>query len=247
MVRLALYAACRGRVTREPADDGPRAVLPADLQAADGHRRAGAGADRRPEGQRRAPGRLQRRHDVRTRLVDGFPCTTVAPRGRTAERAVVYLHGGAYISAIAPQHWALVSRMADAGVRVEVPHYGLAPQYTHREAYPFVTAVYRELLQDVDAPAVTLAGDSAGGGLALGLAQTLADADADADAAPAPAPSCRSRAGSCCSPRGWTSPSATPTSPPPRRMTRGWPASGCAWRGRRGPAATTPPSPGSAR
>jgi acetyl esterase/lipase len=60
---------------------------------------------------------------------------------------------------------------------VEVPHYGLAPRHTHREAYPFLATVYRELLRDVDAPAVTLAGDSAGGGLALGLAQTLAEAD----------------------------------------------------------------------
>ncbi|MGY1745363.1 alpha/beta hydrolase fold domain-containing protein [Blastococcus sp. SYSU D00695] len=67
----------------------------------------------------------------------------------------------------------MVSRLADAGVRVEVPHYGLAPQHTARDAYPFVTAVYRQLLDEVDADAVTLAGDSAGGGLALGLGQAL--------------------------------------------------------------------------
>ncbi|WP_409331772.1 alpha/beta hydrolase fold domain-containing protein [Trujillonella humicola] len=120
------------------------------------------------------PAHLARRHRVGTREVGGFPCTMVAPRGRPPVRAAVYLHGGAYISAISPQHWALVSRLADAGVRVEVPHYGLAPRHTHRDAYPFLTAVYRELLADVDASAVTLAGDSAGGGLALGLAQTLA-------------------------------------------------------------------------
>jgi hypothetical protein len=29
--------------------------------------------------------------------------------------------------------------MTDAGVRVEVPIYGLAPAHTYREAYPFVT------------------------------------------------------------------------------------------------------------
>jgi acetyl esterase/lipase len=34
--------------------------------------------------------------------------------------------------------------------------------------------VYRDLLAEVDASAVTIAGDSAGGGLALGFAQTLA-------------------------------------------------------------------------
>jgi epsilon-lactone hydrolase len=129
-----------------------------------------------PKGSPVPPASLGRRHEVVHRELGGFPCTTVAPRGRRADRAAVYLHGGAYVSAIAPQHWALVSRLADAGVRVEVPHYGLAPQDTYREAYPFVTAVHRELLTEVDASAVTLAGDSAGGGLALGLAQTLAGA-----------------------------------------------------------------------
>jgi monoterpene epsilon-lactone hydrolase len=122
------------------------------------------------------PAALRKRHDVSTRQVGGFPCHTVAPRGRRSDRAAVYLHGGAYISEIAPQHWALISRLADAGLQVEVPIYGLAPQHTYRDAYPFLTAVYRDLLADVEASAVTLAGDSAGGGLALGLAQTLGEA-----------------------------------------------------------------------
>jgi monoterpene epsilon-lactone hydrolase len=110
---------------------------------------------------------------VSSREVEGFSCHTIAPRGRRADRAAVYLHGGAYISEIATQHWALISRMVDAGLRVEVPIYGLAPQHTYRDAYPFLTAVYRQLLDDVDASVVTVAGDSAGGGLALGFAQTL--------------------------------------------------------------------------
>ncbi|TFV55252.1 steryl acetyl hydrolase [Geodermatophilus sp. DF01-2] len=122
------------------------------------------------------PKRLVRRHDVTCRNVEGFPVWTVGARGADAQRAAVYLHGGAYIAPVAPQHWTLVGALADAGVRVEVPLYGLAPEHTHRAAYPFATAVYRQLLDQVDAAAVTLTGDSAGGGLALGLAQTLADA-----------------------------------------------------------------------
>lgn len=127
-----------------------------------------------PTGSAVPPAALGRRHHVRTRLVQGFPCTTVSPRDGGTGRAVVYLHGGSYIGEIAPQHWALVSRLADAGVRVEVPLYGLAPQHTYREAYPLVTEVYRDLLAEVDASRITVAGDSAGGGLALGFAQTLA-------------------------------------------------------------------------
>ncbi len=121
------------------------------------------------------PRRLRDRHVVSSREVGGFACHTVSPRGGAA-RAAVYVHGGAYISDMAPQHWALVSRLADAGVRVEVPSYGLAPQHTHREAHPLLAAVYRELLADVDPSTVVLAGDSAGAGLVLGFAQTLGQA-----------------------------------------------------------------------
>ncbi|WP_229885978.1 alpha/beta hydrolase fold domain-containing protein [Streptomyces griseoflavus] len=128
---------------------------------------------RRPKGPAEPPAALRKRHDVSARRIDGFACWTVAPRGREATRAAVYLHGGAYVSEIAPQHWTLVGALADAGVRVEVPLYGLAPQHTYREAYPFVTEVYRRLLTEVPASGVTLAGDSAGAGLALGFAQTL--------------------------------------------------------------------------
>src|SRR3978361_699540 len=85
-----------------------------------------------PKSSNEAPATLCRRHDVRRRLVEGFPVFTVAPRSRTTDRAAVYLHGGAYISEIAPQHWALISKLADAGVRVEGPLYGLGPQSTHQ-------------------------------------------------------------------------------------------------------------------
>ncbi len=128
---------------------------------------------REPKAPARPPAALLRRHDVSAREVAGFVYRTVAPRARATSRAAVYLHGGAYVSEIAKQHWALIGALADAGVRVDVPLYGLAPQHTYREAYPFVTEVYRRLLTGTSASGVTLVGDSAGGGLAAGFAQTL--------------------------------------------------------------------------
>jgi acetyl esterase/lipase len=117
------------------------------------------------------PRRLTRRHAVSVRTVAGFPVWTVRPR--TASSAAVYLHGGAYLAGIAPQHWTLIGLLADAGVRVEVPLYGLAPQHTHRVAYPFLHAVHAELAEETPPGGLALVGDSAGGGLALGLAQDL--------------------------------------------------------------------------
>lgn len=123
----------------------------------------------------RPPARLRARHDVSVRTVNGFECWTVTPRDRAATTAAVYLHGGGYFREIVSQHWSLISNLADAGVHVEVPLYGLAPQHNWREAYDLATSVYRQLLDRFDAGAVSVAGDSAGGGFALGFVQRLLD------------------------------------------------------------------------
>lgn len=127
----------------------------------------------KPKSSPEPPTSLAAKHAVTCRTVEGFANYTVAPRSGTSERAVLYLHGGSYISEISSQHWALIGTLVDAGVRVEVPIYGLAPHHTYREAYTFVTAVYQELLADVDAGSVAVAGDSAGAGIALGFTQGL--------------------------------------------------------------------------
>ena len=127
----------------------------------------------KPKASAEPPERLLSEHSVTRRTVQGFDCYRVTPHGRTPDRAVVYLHGGSYISEITSQHWSLISRLAAAGARVEVPIYGLAPRHSYREAYGLITAVYRDLLDDAPARVVSVMGDSAGGGLALGLVQSL--------------------------------------------------------------------------
>lgn len=121
----------------------------------------------------RLPKDLDRRHDVRVRHIDGFDCYTVTPHNGGTTHTVIYLHGGAYVRETAPQHWQMIARLVDNGARVHVPLYGIAPKYTYREAYKFATEVYRQALADDDSGPVSIVGDSSGGGLALGLTQTL--------------------------------------------------------------------------
>ena len=126
----------------------------------------------RPKSETPPPRWLRRAHEISERTLAGFPVWTVRPRA-PSDTAAVYLHGGAYINGIARQHWTLIGRLADAGVRVEVPLYGPAPPHTHRDAYPFVREVWAQLAEEAPSGGLVLAGDSAGGGLALGLAQQL--------------------------------------------------------------------------
>lgn len=126
-----------------------------------------------PKAAPQPPRALHQRHAVHERSILGFRHYSVNPRHGANQGVVLYLHGGGYVNEMAVQHWQLVSRMADAGLRVEVPLYGLAPQHHFAQAYAMLNVLYAELLEHPDTQ-VLLAGDSAGGGLALGFAQSLA-------------------------------------------------------------------------
>jgi acetyl esterase/lipase len=86
---------------------------------------------------------------------------------------VFYLHGGGYVGHATEQHWRFAGRLAEAATaRVIVVQYPIAPAHTWRDAHAAVLEVYRKVAAEVDHE-LTLLGDSAGGGLALALAQRL--------------------------------------------------------------------------
>ena len=111
---------------------------------------------------------------VREELPAGFPSYTVTQRGRTPSRTVVYLHGGGFVGPIDPYQVRYATRLASGlGARVVMPDYPLTPEHTWRDAHgPIVDLVERLLTSSEE---VTIAGDSAGGGLALAVALTLRD------------------------------------------------------------------------
>lgn len=126
-------------------------------------------APRQPASPSRA---LTRRHHVSRRSIAGFTTYAVTPAGcDDSSPTVLYLHGGAYISPITGAHWKFIGGLADAGAKVVVPLYPLAPRYTAADTYTFLYELYTTLI--ARSTSIAVAGDSAGGGLALGLSQTL--------------------------------------------------------------------------
>jgi acetyl esterase/lipase len=82
--------------------------------------------------------------------------------------AILYLHGGGYCVGSPRTHRALTSRLARAtGLPVFVADYRLAPEHPFPCALDDAVAACRSLMQ---AGPVVIAGDSAGGGLALATA-----------------------------------------------------------------------------
>ena len=97
--------------------------------------------------------------------------------GGGAGPLVLYLHGGAYVGGFNAHQWRFMDRLARAtGCTVVAPAYHLAPWSDYARAYEDLTALYRALLAEYPGQRLILMGDSAGGGLALGLAEALAGA-----------------------------------------------------------------------
>lgn len=91
--------------------------------------------------------------------------------------ALLYLHGGAYCIGSINTHRALAARLsAAAGLAVLLPGYRLAPEHPHPAAVEDALVAYRWLLDHGLAPSrLAVAGDSAGGGLALATLVSLRD------------------------------------------------------------------------
>lgn len=90
-------------------------------------------------------------------------------------RVVLYLHGGAFLTCGPYSHGRLVSMLSGfADSPVLVPDYGKIPKHSIREAIDDCYDGYRWLRSNGYQPdQIVLAGDSAGGYLALALAQRL--------------------------------------------------------------------------
>lgn len=112
-------------------------------------------------------------------LVGGRPAERLTVGASERPRAVLYLHGGGYIIGSARLYRALGAHLARAaGAVAFVLDYRLAPEHVYPAALDDAVAAFRAIV-DVHgfAPSqVAIAGDSAGGGLAIAAARALIDA-----------------------------------------------------------------------
>lgn len=108
-------------------------------------------------------------------VVGGVACEWIAAPGARAEGAIVYLHGGGFQIGSIASHRELMARLsAAAGLRVLGVDFRLAPEHRHPAQLDDAVAVVRGLREQGFTPQqMALAGDSAGGGLALSVLLAL--------------------------------------------------------------------------
>lgn len=95
----------------------------------------------------------------------------------SSAHAILYLHGGGYVVGSLNTHRELGARLGrEAGARVLMIDYRLAPEHPHPAAVDDAVTAYRWLLAQDFAPGrVAIAGDSAGGGLTIATLIALRD------------------------------------------------------------------------
>ena len=114
---------------------------------------------------------------VQPAQLGGCPGEWLRPAGASAHTVLLYLHGGAYITGSCHTHRGLAGHLAQsAGLDCFLLDYRLAPEHPFPAAVEDAQAAYLALHNQDPARTIVLAGDSAGGGLALALALRLRDA-----------------------------------------------------------------------
>jgi acetyl esterase/lipase len=153
-----------------------RRRLAGDVMATAKRTRRHVERQRRRPRRHRPPRLVRRRVRIEQAELHGWPVYEAIPRRTTARARVVYLHGGSYVNEITSWHWSLVGRLARrVPARVAVPIYPLAPTAPPSEVVATGARVVADIADRGGPGGLTLAGDSAGGGLALAIALALRD------------------------------------------------------------------------
>jgi len=112
--------------------------------------------------------RLPVRH--RECVVAGIPCIEVVPTDSDPAATLLYCYGGGFVCGSAFEDLIISAPLATfANLRIVAPKYRLAPEHPWPAAVDDGYAVYRDLLERTAPGRLAIAGESAGGNLALAI------------------------------------------------------------------------------
>ncbi|HEO2270391.1 TPA: alpha/beta hydrolase fold domain-containing protein [Streptococcus agalactiae] len=112
---------------------------------------------------------------VEITATDGMQTFTWNDKNNPKQKVIFYVHGGSYIHQASELQYIFVNKLAKKlDAKVVFPIYPKAPTYNYSDAIPKIKKLYQNTLASVTShKQIILVGESAGGGLALGLADNL--------------------------------------------------------------------------
>ncbi|MCP4123896.1 MAG: alpha/beta hydrolase [Bacteroidetes bacterium] len=124
------------------------------------------------------PGKKAIRYcDLESMKLEGVPVYSLTPRHSGNNRAIIYFHGGAYMSGPYIEQWRMLNQIANAtGCKIYLVRYTLGTEAPYPAGLNDALTVYKTLLKDYNSKELILMGDSAGGGMVYSLAQRIRDA-----------------------------------------------------------------------
>lgn len=122
---------------------------------------------------------------IREQIIEGMKSEWHTPDGADAEKLILYAHGGGYVSGSCNDHRGFVSKFAKfTGITNLIYEYRLAPEHPFPAALEDSVRIYKWLLaNDYKPQNIIIAGESAGGGLALAILLALKDENIEFPAA----------------------------------------------------------------
>lgn len=103
-------------------------------------------------------------------IIGGVPCLEIVPEGCDPDHVVLYFYGGGYVTGSAFEDLIVSAALAAyANARFILPEYRLAPEHPWPAATDDGFAVFESLSAGLDGRTLAVAGESAGGNLALAV------------------------------------------------------------------------------
>ena len=125
----------------------------------------------------KAPEEIEIDCNLETEQFIGRKVFILTPKNtQKTNKVILYLHGGSYVAETSSDHWNFLEKVVnDTGATIILPDYPLTPKYTYKDVFTMITPLYKEIIEEVDINNLTLMGDSAGGGMALALAERMGE------------------------------------------------------------------------
>jgi len=117
---------------------------------------------------------VKRNCDIQEENFGGRILWTLSPKNSKSDKAIFYIHGGAYVLNMSSLLWNYLAKVVEeTKATILVTNYPLAPQSNAEEVYDYLHKLYKIFLERYEDRDVLFLADSAGAGLAISFAQYL--------------------------------------------------------------------------
>ena len=117
------------------------------------------------------PKNFYKNYNVKEKEILGERLFTFTPHKTKNKKHIFYIHGGAYVLQASKHHWKFINKLIKCSkTKLSFVDYPLAPEHNYKETFKMIKESYKQLFRNSDEEIVII-GYSAGGGLALALAE----------------------------------------------------------------------------